>query len=106
MGYIRNNPLIRYKKDNFENNFCDLLTKLGVPRRVQSVIHTAFHEESESEVQNAKILEEHLKKHISNFQHFYFVNPIRGLHMFVYVFYKFCVPPDRVNPGLTPGSRV
>ena len=38
-----------------------LLTALGVSRRFQLAIHTVFHEESESEVQNIQILQENFK---------------------------------------------
>ena len=47
------------------------MTKLEVSRRFQSDIYPVFHEESESEVQNAQILQENLKISISNVQNNY-----------------------------------
>ena len=55
-------------KNFFKTKFGDVLTKLGVSRRFQPAIYTVVHEESESEVQNAQILQENLKMSISNFQ--------------------------------------
>ena len=51
----------------FKAKFGDLLTKFGGSRRFQPVIYTAFDDESESEVQIIKILEEKLKTLMSQF---------------------------------------
>ena len=61
------NPLIKFKNNFFKTKFGVLLTKLGFPKRFQPAIYTVFDEESESEVQNAQILQEDLKIWISFF---------------------------------------
>ena len=64
----------------FTNRFGDLLTKLGVSRRFQSGIYPVFHEESESEVQNAQILPGIIKNNrfIISKKNIW-LNPISGL---------------------------
>ena len=55
----------------FKTRFGDRLTKLGGFPNVSSRLYTyLFREESESEVQNTQILEEHLKLSISKFHFF------------------------------------
>ena len=54
----------RFRANFFKTKFGDLLTKLVVSKRFQPAIYTAFDEESESEVQNAQILQENPKNWI------------------------------------------
>ena len=59
--------------NNFFKTECgDLLTKSGGSERFQPAVYIVFHEESESEVQNTKILQENLNTAISNCQNKYF----------------------------------
>ena len=45
------------KQNFFKTKFGEFLTNLGVSRRFQPAIYTVSQQESESEVQNAKILQ-------------------------------------------------
>ena len=69
---ITYNPLMYNTKNFFKTELGDCFTKLEVSRRFQPAIYLVFHEESKSEVQNVQILQENLKKSISNFQSFWF----------------------------------
>ena len=70
------NPLIRFRK-NFVYIWI-IVDQLGGFQTFPVDYYPVFHEESESEVQHAQILQEILKTSISIFQSFYF-NPISGL---------------------------
>ena len=51
----------------------------GVSRRFQSTIYAIFHEESESEVQNAKILQGNIKNSMSTLHVFHIFKPDQGV---------------------------
>ena len=74
------NPLIRFNNKNFfATRFGYLLTKLGVSRRFQSDTYIVFHEESESEVQNIKFLQENPQNFDFKLKKKICFNPINGL---------------------------
>ena len=67
-SFKETNPLIRFLKNLFKTNFCDVLTKLGVSRCFQPTTYSVFHEESEYEVKNIQIHQEILTNSISYIQ--------------------------------------